>query len=71
LRLANRLHQLACERHSLEYWYLRYLCAHAGRTQKLAASGRLCVIEVCGSLFIFITLERAQILIARLQHAKH
>jgi hypothetical protein len=30
----------------------------------------LCVIEVCSSLFIFITLERAQVLIARLPQAK-
>jgi hypothetical protein len=30
----------------------------------------LCVIEVCSSLFIFITLDRAQVLIARLPQAK-
>jgi hypothetical protein len=30
----------------------------------------LCFIEVCSSLFIFITLDRAQVLIARLPQAK-
>jgi hypothetical protein len=30
----------------------------------------LCIIEVCSSLFIFITVDKAQILIARLSQAK-
>jgi hypothetical protein len=45
-----------------------YFCADAQQpTKAYCKRAGLCVIEVCSSLFNFIALDRAQVLIARQQ----